>query len=319
MKNENKLFKSIHQIGLVVRDAKETAKNFADIYGIMPWNFWEFNSTMVDDMEVWGKKTNYRMIVATCKTMNVDFEIIQPLDHKSTYSEFIVDHGQGIQHINYQTDNYEETKEYLEYKGVKVSQFGNWLGKHRYIYFDTESDTGHVIETSGDLPGFKRAKPMESYPEPDFNKVLSKQIFKRIAQINVIVPDIKKSTSLLNDKYLIGPWEFFKYNSIKIKDRQSNESIDYAFSQAICKLSGVELSLIEPKNERGIFYEFMKFHGHGPNYICFEVEDCNNTIQSLGEKGILITQSGSWHKREYFFVSSGNKLGFSYCFFEPNI
>lgn len=40
MEIRKSLFKSIHQIGIVVKDAVEIVKKFSDIYGIIPWNFW---------------------------------------------------------------------------------------------------------------------------------------------------------------------------------------------------------------------------------------------------------------------------------------
>lgn len=147
---------------------------------------------------------------------------------------------------------------------------------------------------------------------------MHQQVFKRIAQINIIVPDIKRSSAMLDSKYLIGPWNFI-YNNLKIKDLKLNKSIYCVFEQAVCLLDGVELSLIEPKNKEGIFYEFFITYGSGPYYVCFEVEDCKKTIQYLKQQGILITHIGSWQGREYYFVSKEGKIDFCYCFFESKI
>ncbi len=70
------IFSNIHQIGLVVKNIEETLVDYTKNYGIGPWSVWEFNSNIVEDMEVRGEKVNYRMMVATCKSFNVDWEII---------------------------------------------------------------------------------------------------------------------------------------------------------------------------------------------------------------------------------------------------
>jgi hypothetical protein len=41
---------------------------------------------MVEDMEVRGKEINYSMMVVTCKSANMDWEIIEPLDQKTIYT-----------------------------------------------------------------------------------------------------------------------------------------------------------------------------------------------------------------------------------------
>jgi len=153
------IFSGIHQIGIISANIRKTIEDFTKNYGIGPWNVWKFDSNMVEDMQVGGKRINYSVMVATCKSQNVDWEIIQPLDKKTIFYQFYKKYGEGLQHVNYIASDYNKAIEYLSKKGVKVIQYGNLVGKHIYIFFDTVDDAKHVMETSTNLPGFKRRPP----------------------------------------------------------------------------------------------------------------------------------------------------------------
>ena len=167
--NTEKLFKNIHQVGIVTRNARKTINRYIEDYNIGPWNMWEFGPEMVEDMSVHGKRTDYRMLVATCKTLNVDFEIIEPLDDKSIYYEFLTLHGEGIQHLNYDVINYDKTLKYFKDNNIGVTQFGNLVGKHRYILLilsRIQAISSRLQEIFRVLKGGNRRRPSPSGEKP---------------------------------------------------------------------------------------------------------------------------------------------------------
>ncbi len=311
------IFLGIHQIGLVVKNVKETIKNYTENYGISPWNVWEFSADMVEDMEVRGKRIDYRMMVATCKSFNVDWEIIEPLDDKSIFSEFYNKYGEGLNHVNYIVEDYDRAMKYLIDKGVEVIQYGNLVGKHIYVQFGTEYDVKHIMETSTDLPDFKRREPHFVYPtKEDKNKVM-KPIFNRIAQIGIVVKDIKKTAKTLKDKYIIGPWEFFKFNSSTVNDMCINgKKQNHSFDIAICKIGGVELKLVKSNDEQSIFSKHLSRFGEGLHHICFSVNNLNRTFEIIKSQGKKTIQSGNWCGQKYAYFSTENDFKFTACFYE---
>lgn len=309
------IFSDIHQIGLVVRDLKETIKDYTKNYGIYPWNIWEFNSDMVEDMEVRGSRVDYRMMVATCKSGNVDWEIIQPLDDKSIYSEFYRSYGEGLQHVNYIVKDYDRTIRYLKDRGVSIIQYGNLVGKHIYVYFDTEGDAKHIMETSTDLPGFKSRKPQSVYPMED-DKV-PEPIFNRIEQIGIVVKDIKNTTASLENKYILKPWEFYMLDQSTVKDMKINgEKQNHSFDMALCKVGGVQLRLVKPNDDRSIFTKHLSKFGEGLHHICFSVKDLDLVADKIKNQGKKIIQSGNWQGQKYAFFSTKDDLKFDACFYE---
>ena len=313
------IFKNIHQIGIVTQNARQTIKGYIENYDIEPWNLWEFGPEMVEYMQVRGKRVDYRMTIATCKKMNVDFEIIEPRDNKSIYYDFLNIHGEGIQHINYDVYDYDRALDILRSRSVAVSQFGNLVGKHRYIYFDTEYDAGHIIETSGNLSGFKRKTPKEIYTGKEGENKNCNPVFKKISQIGVVVSDLIRTVKSLNDKYTIGPWKFYVFSPTEVEDMKiMDKKVTYCFKMAVCSLEDVELTLVQPKDNISIFSKFIKENGKGPCYVSFEVDNYENVLEFVKGRGMNVIQSGNWYGRKFSFLNSRVDLKFIACIYETN-
>jgi hypothetical protein len=255
------------------------------------------------------------MLVATCKTFNIDFEIIEPLDNRSIYYDFLTRYGEGIQHINYDVTDFDRTMEYFKDINVPVTQFGNLVGKHRYIYFDTEEDTGHVIETSGNLPGFKRREPLETFPTRE--KIMVKRdslSFKGISQIGVVVQDIDRAVKALKEKYMMGPWDFSGIDNKTAGDMNVHgRDADFSFKMAVCQLEDVELVLVKPEDNVSIFSDFSRSKRQGPFFITFKVDDFQKTLEMAGSMGISEIQHFSLEDTESSFLDTRADLGFVTC------
>jgi len=90
------IFKSINNIGIVVINADEVAKIFADNYGLGPWSIEDMGPENISDMKIDGKKSDYRIRVASCSFGDIRFELIQPLDNISIYAKFLNKHGENL-------------------------------------------------------------------------------------------------------------------------------------------------------------------------------------------------------------------------------
>src|SRR5665647_3983176 len=104
----NPIFKSIDHIGIVVRDVEKIAANYADKFGIGPWTFYECGSDNIMDMKVKEKKCQYSFKIALVYLGETGIELIQPLDDRSIYSEFLEKHGENLHHIGYIVEDYDK-------------------------------------------------------------------------------------------------------------------------------------------------------------------------------------------------------------------
>ena len=141
----NSILKNLLQVNVVVKDVEEAIKRYSDVYGIGPWGVWEFNPGTVEDMIIRDKKAEYSALVAVARIGGIEWEVIQAMDDKSVYAEFLKKHGEGIQHVGYKVENVEEAVKFFRSKGISVEQGGLWKGKYPYVYLSCEDTLKHMV------------------------------------------------------------------------------------------------------------------------------------------------------------------------------
>jgi len=156
------LFKKVLQVGLVVRDLDASVKKQWDEFGIGPWAIYEFDPVRVKNLVVRGKPLEHAMRMALAMIGDVMWELIQPLDDKSIYAEFLKEHGEGIHHILFGVDDFQGAEARFKEMGHVVFQGGE-IGGIPYGYYDTRESLHTIAEIAaleeGPLP-----PPDATYP-----------------------------------------------------------------------------------------------------------------------------------------------------------
>jgi len=160
---EKPIFKNVLQVAVVVRDLDEAVKKYADEYGIGPWKIYEFDPKTVENMIIREKREDYAMRIALCNIGNVQWELIEPKDEKSIYAEFLRTCGEGLHHVAFAVDNYEEAMKFFRAKGHKILQGGTWYGL-TYTYLTTEENLKFIAEIYNMPPDFEWPEPDAVYP-----------------------------------------------------------------------------------------------------------------------------------------------------------
>lgn len=159
------VFSAITQISIIVPDAAAYAKRFTDKYGIGPWTFTDFTDENTTERTVEGKPVPYAMRLALCDALNVQLELIQPLDSLSVYARFLKEHGPGIHHIAVQpAAGFAATLGELAEKGNPVVQSGRDSGGMQFVYVDMMKDLGLVAEICDPPEDFVPPAPDFTYP-----------------------------------------------------------------------------------------------------------------------------------------------------------
>jgi methylmalonyl-CoA/ethylmalonyl-CoA epimerase len=156
------VFTETMQVALVVRDLEATMRTYVHEYGIGPWQIYEFNPETVTEMERDGEPAEYAFRLALALVGTTQFELIQPLDDRSIYAEFLTEKGEGLHHIALGVPNYGEALETMRAKGRRVLQSGFYNGA-RFAYLSTDEDLGFVTELL-DLPAGLEQQPDAVYP-----------------------------------------------------------------------------------------------------------------------------------------------------------
>ena len=139
-------FTATNQIAIVVRDLDASMRTYVEDYGIGPWKVFEFNPSSGGGMIVDDQPVEYAMRVGTTMVGAVEWELIEPLDEKSIYAQFLATHGEGLHHVAVRTrDDYDDAMAKLRAKGHVIRQGGSYKGA-TFAYMSTDRDLGVVTE-----------------------------------------------------------------------------------------------------------------------------------------------------------------------------
>lgn len=130
---------SIDQIGVVVRDVRVVAEQLQALLGIGPFRLVEYPIPGVDAHIIYlGQPASYHVLLAFANLGAMQLELVQPLDGRSIWSDFLEQHGPGLHHFRVTIPNFEETVAAWEAAGIRnlASGAGAHVGS-KWAYFDT--------------------------------------------------------------------------------------------------------------------------------------------------------------------------------------
>jgi hypothetical protein len=152
------VFTETLQISIVVHDLDATMKTYVEEYGIGPWEVYEFNPDTMTKME----PGEYRFRIAVTMVGSVQWELVQPLEDKGVFAEFLATKGEGLHHVAVGGRPYAETKEAMEAKGRRALHGGIYNGV-TFSYMTTDEDL-HAITELFDWPEGHTQEPDRVYP-----------------------------------------------------------------------------------------------------------------------------------------------------------
>ena len=118
---------------------------------------------------------------------------------------------------------------------------------------------------------------------------------KRPVQIGIVVRDLDQATQWLTSLFGIGPFRFIEWPNrpdSKYFYRGNEEHIK--IRQAFVQVGPLELELIQPmEGDRNAYREFLEQKGGGIHHVLFEVDDMDQVVRSLSEKGVGVLQTGT--------------------------
>lgn len=127
-------------LGIVVEDIDKTTEFLSRVLGLGPWQVIDYAPTK-DELFV-GEPFRLRLALAGLAPLVL--ELVQPMEGKSIWSEFLKSKGEGLHHIAFTVPNWDEMVQKMEEAGSRVVAGGTINGK-RWCYFET-SPGGIIIE-----------------------------------------------------------------------------------------------------------------------------------------------------------------------------
>jgi len=137
------------QVGFIVRDVEASKQKFAAFFGVEPPPHFDGGTFEVTGTTVNGSpapKANCLMAFFDAGP-NVQIELIQPNGVKSTWQDFLDEHGEGIHHIAFNVKGMDEKVLLCENFGMKCVQRGKYGDAGgEYAYLDASGSLKCLIE-----------------------------------------------------------------------------------------------------------------------------------------------------------------------------
>lgn len=140
----------ITQVGFIVRDIDATKRKFAEFFGVpvpptVTGGAYEITGTIVDGAP--APDANCQMAFFNAGP-NMQLELIQPNEVKSTWRDFLLAHGEGIHHIAFGVKGMDDKiLAFKNFAGAECVQRGKYGdGSGEYAYMDATRDLKCIIE-----------------------------------------------------------------------------------------------------------------------------------------------------------------------------
>lgn len=290
--------KPIVQVGIVVRDAARTARQYARLFGLGPWFFTDVEPTglLLHDQALGEVDACVR--IATANLGNIQIELLQPMHGPSTHMEFLNRHGQGVHHLSFGIiDGHDRAVEEFANAGIGIEMQGLIGGSNTFTYLASQKELGAIFEivragppqTSGDL------KPWGKW-QSDTSGIMDLQ-GKRIVQVGIVVEDVEQTARNYWELLGVGPWSFLHFQPPHLTDCFLHgipvREADFGVKAAIANLGDLQFELLEPTRGVSTHMEFLKAQGSGVHHLSFgAVRNHDEILADLEEEGVEPESSG---------------------------
>ncbi len=143
--------KEIKQLGIVVENVEETARNYWGLLGVGPWILLDFKPPHLTDVTLHGisinDQVNLHTKAALARIGDLQIELLEPVKGPSTYMEFLKTRGQGIHHLSFdRIENHDEMISGFRRMGIETESTGLIGGAITFSYMATQDDLGTIYE-----------------------------------------------------------------------------------------------------------------------------------------------------------------------------
>jgi methylmalonyl-CoA/ethylmalonyl-CoA epimerase len=139
--------KKLVQIGIVVADRDGTAQLMTSLFGMGPFRSVEWPDRAESKYYYRGVEEKVRFKQAFVQLGDVEVELIQPVEGRSGYKDFLDQAGGGIHHVLFEVPDIDPVIKELEKHAVTVLQSGTGIRPGtRWALLDTKELLGFYVE-----------------------------------------------------------------------------------------------------------------------------------------------------------------------------
>lgn len=274
------MFKKIHHVAVVVRDADEALAFYRDALGLPVTK-----DAVIEDQGVRG---------VLLQAGDGEIELIQPVRDGTGVARFLETKGEGLHHVCLESDDVAAELNAAKAKGIPLIDQAPRPGLAGMIGFV------HPKATRGVLVEF--ATPLDGEGEGDGHAGAAHAgsgPVKNLDHLAIAVSDLDAGVKTWQDNYGLP------------LDRMG-EATALGIRQAILPLGSAFVELITPLGAEGPVATFLKDKGEGLYLVSLEVSDLDGMVSGLRGRGVRVGDpvGGSGGAR-LAFISPRNTHGVS--------
>ena len=109
----------ISHVGIVVSDAEKAAAFWERVFGIGPFSIDVYELNASTHFKYKGEPAEARMKAAIADSGKVFVELVEVMEGESPHTEFMREHGEGLQHVAFSVRDIKQVVADLEPEGMK--------------------------------------------------------------------------------------------------------------------------------------------------------------------------------------------------------
>jgi hypothetical protein len=127
------------QVGIVVNNVDFMVQQFKSLFGIDGFEIIDWPLPDSDpESTYYGNPGYWRMRTAFATLGSLQIELVEPLEGKSIYKDFLLKNGPGLHHFRFTVQDFDDKVKKLEEAGIMMISSGKGLRTNsRWAYFDT--------------------------------------------------------------------------------------------------------------------------------------------------------------------------------------
>jgi len=139
--------KRVVQIGVVVSDRDRTTQLLTTLFGIGPFRLVEWPDRPEAKYYYRGAEEHIRLKQAFVQLGDIEVELIQPVEGRNAYQDFLDQTGGGIHHVLFEVPDIDPVIRELNKAGITVLQEGTGIRPGtKWALLDTQKLLGFLVE-----------------------------------------------------------------------------------------------------------------------------------------------------------------------------
>ena len=134
------------QVGIIVENLDSAILQFKSLLGLDNFDVVEWPKPGTDpESTYYGKPAKFSMKIGFIQLGSLQLELIQPLEGKSIFRDFLENHGPGLHHIRFSEKDFNQKMEQLKQAGIQMISSGRGIrSASTWAYFDTTKFLGGI-------------------------------------------------------------------------------------------------------------------------------------------------------------------------------